>query len=340
MSRPADRERVLRWGPLAVWRYPAAGEALPWPVVLVPSIINTARIFDLRRGQSLARHLAGQGLEVFLIDWGRPRAADAQLGLEDYCLRLPRRVLDAVLAGRGKDARAHLFGYCLGGVFSLVAGARLPRVASVLALTTPVDLREPGALGALVSPELLDLDRLAAAHPVVPGELLWAAFQALDPVGVVGKWRGLLARWRDLGFLRRFFAQEAWLADPVPVTARALRGVVEDLYRKNALREGQLLLEGRPFALAEGRVPVLNLIAERDGIVPPACSRPLAELWGGPVTTRSFPGGHIGVTVGSRAPENLWAVASRWLREHQPTPPRRRLRVGAERSSHVPGSVA
>lgn len=311
------RTVVARFGPARLLRFDAATPRLPVPVVLVPSIINRGRIFDLGADQSLAAHLVSAGLDVYLIDWGQPTPADAHLGLSDYALRLTRRAVTAARRASGAD-RVHLMGYCLGGTFALIAATRLSDVASVCALTTPVDLADPGPLGVLTDRRLVDVEALTAAWPIVPAAVLWGAFQALDPVGIGRKWRGFVRLLRDRVRRRRFLAQEGWLADPVPMTGRAVRDVV-DLYQRNALAEGTLLLEGAPVRLAEGRAPVLNLIAARDTIVPAAASQALDGLWGGPVATHTFPGGHIGVCVGSRAPAAMWAVTTDWLTSRQET---------------------
>lgn len=316
LCHPADE--VLRHGPMRVLRFrpKSAARTEARPVLLVPSIINRPYILDLREGQSLAGHLLEQGLDVFIIDWGAPRASDAHLDLEGYAVRLLRKAIRGVRAASGAD-RVHLFGYCLGGTFALIAGAAgVAGIGTICALTTPVDLSDPGALGVLTDARLVDLDALSRAYPVVPGSALWATFQALDPVGIPRKYRRL--RWRDRERRARFKAQEAWLNDPVPMTARVLRDIVEGLYRQNRLAAGLLQVRGRSLSLARGTHPVLNLIAQSDSLVPPQCSRPLADLWGGPVTTREFKAGHIGVTVGSRAPQDLWTTASDWLRAHQP----------------------
>ncbi|MBI4577250.1 MAG: alpha/beta fold hydrolase [Planctomycetes bacterium] len=316
------REVVLRAGAARLLRLEGAvGPRWPLPVVLVPSIINRPDILDLAPGQSLAAHLLSRGLDVYLVDWGQPGATEARMGLGGHALGLLPRLLQGVLAHRGAPT-AHLFGYCLGGTFALMAAARgTPGIASVLALAAPVDLSDPGPLGRLTDPRLLDLERLEAAFPVVPGAMLWWGFQSLDPVGIGRKWRGLMARASDAGFVARFAAQEAWLAAPVDVGARVLAEVVGRLYRANDLARGRLVLDGVPVRLGEGRVPVLNLIAAADTIVPPAASRALSGLWGGEVRTREFPGGHVGVTVGSQAPRRMWAEAARWLEERQPGGP-------------------
>ena len=330
---PTPRDAVWSRGPVTLFRYrrapgdapaPAPAPAGAEPVLLVPSIINRSYVFDLRRGQSVVAALLAAGLDVWLVDWGTPAQADAHLGLDDYALRLLDGCTAAVRAATGA-ARVHLFGYCLGGTFALIHAARRPEVVrSVVALTTPVDLSEPGAMGPLTDARLVDLERIARAFPVVPGPALWATFQALDPVGGAAKVRALAqAGLPEPGQAEadpatreraaRLRAQEAWLADPVPMTARALRAVVGDLYRENALARGRLVLDGAPVDLAAGRCPVLVAQAQGDTIVPLAASAALAGLWGGPVEAHALPGGHVGVTVGSRAPQGLWALATRWL---------------------------
>jgi polyhydroxyalkanoate synthase subunit PhaC len=312
MIAPTPCDEVLRRGPMRVMRYRATAPRRGLPVLLVPSIINRAYVFDLREGQSLVAALLEAGFDAFLVDWGAPVNADAHLDLAGYALSLLGRAVDATLAASGASA-LQLFGYCLGGTFSLIHAARRPsKVAGVVALTTPVDLAEPGAMGRLTDPALVDIDALCRAFKVVPGPALWAAFQALDPLGNARKAR-VLAGEEDEAKQARMAAQERWLADPVPMTARVLQDIVTRLYRENALAKGTLTLEGTPVRLKDGRAPVLNLIATHDTVVPPAASRALAELWGGRVDTVEVPAGHIGITVGSQAPRFMWRAATEWL---------------------------
>lgn len=296
---------------------------LPVPVLLVPSIINRPAVLDLREGQSLTQHLLSQGLDVFLLDWGEPTHADAHLDLEAYTTRILPRAVRAACNAAG-SAQCHLFGYCLGGTFALIAAAANPpilrdKVASIVALTTPVDLRDPGAMGLLTDQRLVDLEK-ASAWPIVPGPILWTAFQALDPTGGSRKARLVHERRKDKEFQARHKAQEAWLNDPIPMTGKVLRDVVGELYRANALATRGLILRGQRVTLAEGEAPVLNLIAERDTIVPRQASERLAELWGGEVVTQTFRAGHIGITVGTKAPQQMWAAASEWLVARQESP--------------------
>lgn len=311
-TRP--RDLILSRGPLKLYRYRGEGPRLTEadPVVLVPSIINRAYIFDLREGQSIAAHLLDAGLDVYLLDWGEPCRGDKNLGLEDYGLRLIKPVLRAVRKASGKP-RAQLFGYCLGAAFALMAAAApLPQISGVCALTAPFDLERPGSIGTLTDPGLARVEALTAAYPVVPGPLLWTAFQALDLFGPLHKLRGYFKRGDDREFARRFSAQERWLSDPIDMSGRALRDIVA-LYRENSFARGALRLCGQRIDPTAARAPALNLIAERDTIVPADASLALEAAWGGAVETHVFSGGHLGVAVGSRAPKQMWAVASEWL---------------------------
>lgn len=316
LHEPQPADVVWRRGPATLLRYRAApsvagGARRGLPVVLVPSLINRAAILDLRPGQSVVEHLVAAGLDVYLIDWGEPSAADAHLDLKAYALRLLPSALQAARRESGAEA-VHVFGYCLGGTLGLiVAAARPAGIASLLTLTTPVDLSEAGSMGVLTDERLLDLERLIRAWPVIPGPALWAAFQALDPTGNLRKARRYKQN-DDPDYRARFEAQEAWLNDPVPATAKAIRDVVQ-LYRSNSLALGNMVLGGRRISLAAGRAPVLNLIADYDTIVPRSAAEAIDGLWGGEVTTRSFRAGHIGVTVGRRAPDELWAEVTTWL---------------------------
>jgi hypothetical protein len=53
------------------------------PIVLVPSMINKSDILDLLPDRSLLRWLAGQGFEVYLLDWGKPTVEGAEFNMDE-----------------------------------------------------------------------------------------------------------------------------------------------------------------------------------------------------------------------------------------------------------------
>ena len=64
-------------------------------------------------------------------------------------------------------------------------------------------------------------------------------------------------------------------------------------------------------------MPVLNIYATEDHIVPPSCSRALAPLVGSKDYTEvPVPGGHIGVFVGGKAQGIVSKGIVDWLKQH------------------------
>jgi polyhydroxyalkanoate synthase len=61
-------------------------------------------------------------------------------------------------------------------------------------------------------------------------------------------------------------------------------------------------------------MPVLNIFAEQDHLVPPDASRALKDLIGSEdYTELSFKGGHIGIYVSSRAQKEVPQTIHDWL---------------------------
>jgi polyhydroxyalkanoate synthase len=88
------------------------------------------------------------------------------------------------------------------------------------------------------------------------------------------------------------------------------------LYQQNRLVKGQLQVGRRTIHLGDITCPVLNLLATRDDLVPPAQSEPFTELVGSPDRkTLRLSAGHIGLAVGSKAQKELWPQVVQWLAE-------------------------
>ena len=74
---PADTVWSHRGIELRRYR-PTAERTVAQPVLLVPSLINRAYIFDLHPSNSVVEILLAAGLDVFIVDWGEANAADAE----------------------------------------------------------------------------------------------------------------------------------------------------------------------------------------------------------------------------------------------------------------------
>jgi len=116
--------------------------------------------------------------------------------------------------------------------------------------------------------------------------------------------------------LETFLRMERWIFDSPDQAGQAFRDFVRTFFQENRLVRGGALVGGRPVDLKRITVPVLNIYATHDHLVPPSSSRPLAGLVGSDdYQELAFEGGHIGIYVSSRA-QSVPAAIAAWLGRH------------------------
>jgi polyhydroxyalkanoate synthase len=111
-----------------------------------------------------------------------------------------------------------------------------------------------------------------------------------------------------------FLRMEKWIFDSPAQAGEAWRQFIEDCYQGNKLIQGVLEIGGRAIDLRRIAMPVLNVYAEQDHLVPPASSLALDKY----ISTqdyqaRSFPVGHIGMYVSGKVHKDLPPLIADWL---------------------------
>ncbi|HSE11229.1 MAG TPA: class III poly(R)-hydroxyalkanoic acid synthase subunit PhaC, partial [Rudaea sp.] len=105
-----------------------------------------------------------------------------------------------------------------------------------------------------------------------------------------------------------------WIFDSPDQAGEAFRQFVKDFYQGNKLVEGGLEIGDKAVSLKKITMPVLNIFAEQDHLVPPSASRPLQNLIGTKDYTQlAFKGGHIGIYVSGRAQREVPSAIHDWL---------------------------
>lgn len=309
------RSEMLRVDKTVLWRYaPTAPDAGLAPVVICYALVNRPHMLDLQPDRSLIRGLLARGLDVWLVDWGYPDAGDRNLSLDDYVNRYLGACIDRARAERGVAA-VNLLGVCQGGTLSICHAALNPeRVRNLVTMVTPVDFHTPENLLAKWARKL-DVDGLVDALGNVPGELLNAAFLALQPLKLTArKYAGLADIAEDRAALENFLRMERWIQDSPDQAGRAFREFVRAFFQENLLVRGGLGIGGKAVDPRRIECPVLNVYATQDHLVPPSASRPLAGLTGSrDYTPFEFDGGHIGIYVSRSAQELLPRTIAEWL---------------------------
>jgi polyhydroxyalkanoate synthase len=107
---------------------------------------------------------------------------------------------------------------------------------------------------------------------------------------------------------------EKWIFDSPDQAGEAFRQFIKDFYQGNKLVEGGLKIGDGEVDLSNIKVPVLNIFAEQDHLVPPSASRVLGDHVGTKDYSQlAFKGGHIGIYVSGRAQREVPPAIHDWL---------------------------
>jgi polyhydroxyalkanoate synthase len=312
----SEKEAVHKDGKLTLYRYlPSREISNPIPVLIVYALANRPYMMDLQPQRSLIRGLMGKGLEIYLIDWGYPDEDDTKLGLADYIDGFIDACVDRLRERHGLD-RINLLGVCQGGTFSLCYGAlHADKIRNLVLMVTPVDFHTPDNL-LTAWLRHVDVDRLVDVLGNVPGELLNWAFVSMKPLRLTGqKYLDMLNFLGDEEKTKTFLRMEKWIHDSPAQAGECFRQFAKDLYQQNKLVEGGMQIGGRVVDLQRITMPVLNLYATQDHIVPPGASLALeGHIASSDYTSFAFEGGHIGIYVSAGAQRQVPQEIAQWLR--------------------------
>jgi len=285
-------------------------------LLCTPLALHGATLADLAAGHSLVAALRGAGIgRLFMTDW-RSASADMRfLGIDEYLADL-NVLVDRV------GGLVDLIGLCQGGWLSLVYAGRFPaKVRKLIMAGAPVDIT------ARHSP----LSAIAEATPL-------AMFQSLVNLGdgrVLGRnlakfWgndadangiRETLQTLQLIGspeFTRLEAIFKTWNSWTIDIPGKYYLEVVEKLYKRNELANGNFVALGQKINLSRLRLPMYLLAGSADEVVAPEQLLAVERLVGTPPEYRRHevaPCNHLGLFMGKRTLEEYWPRMVRWMKE-------------------------
>jgi len=305
---------------------PTAEKPYPVPVLVVYALVNRYYILDLQPDKSVIKKLLDEGFDVYIIDWGYPSGADRYLTLDDYVNGYLNNAVDRIRERSGLD-KITLLGVCQGGTFSVMYAALHPeKIENLITLVAPVDFdTDKGLLH--VWAKSLDVDKIVDYYGIVPGDFLNAGFLLTDPFRLmIDKYVGLFERiecepddeaceLRNEDTVKNFLRMEKWIFDSPDQAGETFRQFFKDCYQKNLLIKNKLMLNGKKINLKNITMPLLNVMAEFDHLVPNDASKPLTDaVSSSDKETLVFPTGHIGIFVGSKSQKEVCPKIAEWLK--------------------------
>ena len=284
------------------------------PLLICYALVNRPYMVDLQENRSLVRGLLARGEDVYLIDWGYPDPADRYLDMEDYVERFLGGCVDFVRRSHGLDA-INVAGICQGGVLSLCYGALHPeKVRNLITMVTPVDFHTPdNMLSRWI--QQIDMDLMVDTLGNVPADQMNLSYLMLKPFRLnFQKYASLVDILEDADQVEDFLRMEKWIFDSPDQAGEMLRQFVNQFYKGNGFVNGGIRVGPSAPTLADITMPVLNIYALQDHLVPPDASRALKDLVGTTdYSELAFRGGHIGIYVSSRAQQEVPTAICDWL---------------------------
>ncbi|MEW6333287.1 MAG: class III poly(R)-hydroxyalkanoic acid synthase subunit PhaC [Thermodesulfobacteriota bacterium] len=288
----------------------------PVPLLITYALVNRETMMDLEEGRSMIRNLLDLGLDIYIIVWGYPSPMERYVTLDDYIDVYIDDCVDHVRRTHRID-KINLMGVCQGGTFSTIYTALYPeKIRNLIAMVTPIDFHtDDGLLN--IWARYLDADLMVDTLGNIPGDFMNLGFLMLKPFQLMmDKYIGLVESARDPRVIESFLRMEKWIFDSPDQAGEAFRKFITEMYKKNSLIKGGLEIGGRRVDLKHIDMPVLNIYAEQDHLVPPSSSKDLEKYVSSKdVTTRSFPVGHIGMYVSSKSQKDLSPLIAEWLIE-------------------------
>lgn len=310
-----DKEEVYREDKLVLYRFKRKGAPkCKTPLLIVYALVNRPYMTDLQADRSLVKNLLDLGQEIYLIDWGYPDRSDRYTTLSDYINGYIDRCVDAVSARHG-GGPINILGICQGGAFSLCYSALHPeKVKNLITMVTPVDFHTDDNMLAHWT-RSMDVDLFVDTLGNIPADLMNWCYLTLKPYRLnFQKYVGMVDILDNKAELENFLRMEQWIFDSPDQAGECFRQFIKDFYQGNKLLKGEVELDGARVDLKAIRMPVLNIYAEQDHLVPPSASKPLKGAVGTrDYTELAFKGGHIGIYVSGRAQREVPPAVHNWL---------------------------
>jgi polyhydroxyalkanoate synthase len=288
----------------------------PIPLLITYALVNRETMMDLEQGRSLINNLLKGGLDIYIILWGYPKRVDRYVTLDDYIDIYIDDCVEYIRKERGVE-KVNLMGVCQGGTFSTMYAALYPeKIQNLITMVTGIDFDTPDGLLNVWS-QYMDVDLMVDTLGNIPGDFMNLGFLMLKPFQLMmDKYVGLVEGARDEAVVESFLRMEKWIFDSPDQAGEAFRKFLNDCFKENKLVKGELEIGGRKVDLKKINMPLLNIYAEQDHLVPPSSSLPLGDLVGSKdVTTQGFSVGHIGMYVSSKSQKVLAPKIIDWLLE-------------------------
>lgn len=314
VQTPNSRELVHQQDKIKLYRYkPKCKRVHSVPLLIVFSTVNRPDVLDLFPEQSFINGLLLGGQDVYLLDWGYPDLKDIKLAFSDYISNYLHHCV-MTIKNISQQEKINLLGICQGGVISLCYSSLSNLINKLVLISTPVDFHTKDNLITSFTQQL-DTAVFSQLPTNIPGSWLAQFFATLRPFEVKGlKYLKFMDNIHDADKTKKFLRVEQWLADTPDQPSAAFSEFIQCFYQKNQLCKSHYQINGKSIDLNQLAIPVLNIIAKNDEIIPPSASLALKKYISPEYYTQKvYSSGHIGIYINSVVTNKLSKAIGSWL---------------------------
>jgi len=310
------RDLVFQRDKVKLYHYhPKVKKPISIPLLVVFATVNRPEILDLFPEHSFIGRLLENGMDVYLLDWGYPDAKDKDISLNEYVTDYLDHCVRYILENT-HHPKINLLGICQGGVLCLCYSILTTNIKNLVLISSPIDFQTKDNIIAQVFKKL-DIDAFIKLVGNVPGLWLTHFFISLRPFELVGKkYLRFVDQIADREWTARFLRVEKWLYDAPDQTGASFAELIKDFYQQNKLIKGEIYLGEERIDLANLIIPVLNVMASEDEIVPVSATRGLKKyIRSEDYSQKIFPSGHIGIYISDKVGKSMPKAISNWLKK-------------------------
>lgn len=223
-----------------------------------------------------------------------------------------------------------MMGWCLGGLFCLLyQGQALDKhIRNIITVASPIDLESgngviagvAGAAQMLNGPAQLVANSsnlfslLDPARMSMPPWMTTLVFKLTDPVGSVTTYWDLMTRLSDRDFVKSYSTTSDYLNNMLMYPGGIVKDMAVTMVGENQMAKGKVKLGDNLAELDAITCNLLSFAGETDILVPAEIAEQIVDIVASKDSDfRLAPGGHMGVIIGSKAQDAVWAETVEWL---------------------------
>src|SRR5512136_558447 len=304
-----DRVKLKHYRPVTETR-------LKTPLLVTYAQVNRETMMDLQPGRSVVETFLNSGMNLYMIDWGYPTRKDRYLTLDDHINGYIDNIVNFILE-KERIPKLNLMGICQGGTFCVIYTSLHPeKIKNLVTTVTPTNFDTDASLLNIWA-RALNPDELVETYGNIPGDIMNLGFLLLNPARLmIDKYVGFLENVNNFDFVENFVRMERWIFDSPDLPGEAFREFLTNCYKKNLLIKNELEIDGKKVDLKKITMPVLNIYAKFDHLVPPAaCDQFISKIGSKDKEDLCLDTGHIGIYVSSKTQKEFGPKIIRWLME-------------------------